>query len=371
MATSVTARPNYYELLGLRAGASQDDIFAAFSKAMGLFATRPAASVAQLSVAFETLRNPAKRRAYDEAQGLNRKPEPAAPIPPQPVGAAFIGSASHEAAVQALRDKLARLAAPAEQATPPGAAAEARVSSFIASSIRGAGEPWPAPVADSAPIRPKLEQEAARNDPVSAPVVAAPIIDERIADESPLHWKRPALIAGGLVGAAGLIGALAGVSVQDHPAAATAKGDVTVPLPTARPAAEIVPAVAPETINWTQRRAASRPAAHQAKPRLQPAPAQPAVVADAAPTEPPPLESTIAEAPPAETASVQPTPASLPLPKSVIARTIHRIGYACGSVTSASAVEGVSGVYKVTCSSGQSYQASPVRGRYHFRRLKS
>jgi hypothetical protein len=61
--------------------------------------------------------------------------------------------------------------------------------------------------------------------------------------------------------------------------------------------------------------------------------------------------------------------ASLPLPKAVIARTIHRIGYSCGEVASATAVEGQApGVYKITCTSGQSYQAKPVRGRYHFRR---
>jgi hypothetical protein len=53
----------------------------------------------------------------------------------------------------------------------------------------------------------------------------------------------------------------------------------------------------------------------------------------------------------------------------VIARTIHRIGYSCGDVASATAVDGQApGVYKITCTSGQSYQAKPVRGRYHFRR---
>jgi hypothetical protein len=62
------------------------------------------------------------------------------------------------------------------------------------------------------------------------------------------------------------------------------------------------------------------------------------------------------------------TQASMPLPNHVIARTIGRIGYACGSVASTSATE-TPGVFKVTCTSGHSYQAKPVRGRYHFRRL--
>jgi hypothetical protein len=68
--------------------------------------------------------------------------------------------------------------------------------------------------------------------------------------------------------------------------------------------------------------------------------------------------------------AAQPVAASLPLPNSVIARTIERIGYSCGAVSSTAAVEGAApGTFKVTCSSGQSYQAAPVRGRYHFRRL--
>ena len=63
--------------------------------------------------------------------------------------------------------------------------------------------------------------------------------------------------------------------------------------------------------------------------------------------------------------------ASLPLSKATIARTIGRIGYACGSVASTSAIDGQSGAFKVTCTSGDSYRASQVRGRYHFKRLGS
>lgn len=61
--------------------------------------------------------------------------------------------------------------------------------------------------------------------------------------------------------------------------------------------------------------------------------------------------------------------AKLPLPNTVIARTIERIGYACGAVASVTALEGDEpGAYKVKCTSGQSYQARPLHGRYHFRR---
>jgi len=58
----------------------------------------------------------------------------------------------------------------------------------------------------------------------------------------------------------------------------------------------------------------------------------------------------------------------MPLPNSTIARTLHRIGYSCGSVASTLPIDSAGG-YKVTCTSGHSYSAKPVRGRYHFRRL--
>ena len=65
------------------------------------------------------------------------------------------------------------------------------------------------------------------------------------------------------------------------------------------------------------------------------------------------------------------TGAGLPLPNAVIARTIERIGYSCGTIGSTVAVAGgAPGVFNVTCSSGHSYQATPVRGRYRFRRIK-
>jgi len=81
-------------------------------------------------------------------------------------------------------------------------------------------------------------------------------------------------------------------------------------------------------------------------------------------------------APASEQAATEPRPArmvaaSLPLPDAAIARTIGRIGYACGEVASTTPVDGAPGVFKVTCTSGHSYQATPVRGRYHFRRMGS
>jgi hypothetical protein len=83
-----------------------------------------------------------------------------------------------------------------------------------------------------------------------------------------------------------------------------------------------------------------------------------AAPAEAAPAA---VEAPAAAEPPA--ASV-----AMPLAASTVARTIHKIGYPCGRVAS-SAPAGDSGVFIVTCSSGDSYRAAPVGGRYHFKRL--
>ena len=84
----------------------------------------------------------------------------------------------------------------------------------------------------------------------------------------------------------------------------------------------------------------------------------------------------LAEGPPAPAAVEPPLAqtiaANLPLSSTTIARTIERIGYACGEVASTTPVEGgARGVFRITCTSGQSYQATPVNGRYRFRRWDS
>ena len=73
MASSVRPRPNFYEVLGLSPAATQDEIGRAFVRCMGMFGAHPVAAAAQLSIAFETLRDPARRRAYDEGLGLRRE----------------------------------------------------------------------------------------------------------------------------------------------------------------------------------------------------------------------------------------------------------------------------------------------------------
>ena len=85
---------------------------------------------------------------------------------------------------------------------------------------------------------------------------------------------------------------------------------------------------------------------------------------DARPAAPDPLA---AAADPAPAGVEKAAAATLPVAATVMARTIERIGYACGSVASATPAE-AAGVYKVTCTSGDTYRAAPVHGRYRFRR---
>ena len=93
------------------------------------------------------------------------------------------------------------------------------------------------------------------------------------------------------------------------------------------------------------------------------------------PPEVNPAEEFAAEAPPVVAASVAAplstaSAVAAPLSNATIARTIGRIGYACGRVVSTSAIEGA-GAFKVTCTSGDSYRAAPIRGHYRFKRLGS
>jgi hypothetical protein len=175
-------------------------------------------------------------------------------------------------------------------------------------------------------------------------------------------------VAGGLVAGVGLLGAWAGSVAGDNVAAATAQPQrsVTVALPRAKPVVAASGAAAPEAaeLRWQTTRAGA------ADRRIKRAAAarRPTAFAEQ-------MSEAIQSDQTAEQSSVEaPAPVAVaavaPLSNAVIARTIGRIGYACGQVSSTSTVEGAPGVFKVTCSSGQSYRAAPVRGRYHFRRIR-
>lgn len=169
-------------------------------------------------------------------------------------------------------------------------------------------------------------------------------------------------------GGAAAMMALAGCgdSAQQTSKAAPNSG-VTIELPepvlndaTAPPSAEQAEAVEPKpplsdapTRAVASGKAETRDLAENKKPLAAPEP-QPA---------PPPEASRAAEdATPASTTSRP------PLPNAVIARTLERIGFRCGSVTSTARIEGSDdpSAYEVTCTSGQKYRASARTGRYRF-----
>jgi hypothetical protein len=176
-----------------------------------------------------------------------------------------------------------------------------------------------------------------------------------------------------LVLAAGGVGIAAGLSAGGEAGGVAA---VTVPLPDAKLKTKVAAAAAPPAAKAGGERAEQpvRPEPVEALAESRPEPR----VASAAPPPSDRIESIasgLVESQPALADAVAaPAPeavaAGLPLPKSVIARTIDRIGFSCGSVASASAVEGSAGVFRIDCSSGQSYRAAPVQGRYHFRRWR-
>jgi hypothetical protein len=354
MVSTVKRLPNHYETLGLKPTASSDEIARAFAREISVVRPRAFGGVAQVSIAYETLRDPIKRRAYDAS--LCFTPEPKRP----------------DAATEAERG-------PRWQ-NPP-APLERTLGSFIAASLRepasrGEGERSPRPEAQPGQQQPQAKQSlephlpdflAVRRDAAGS---AAPCAQARSID-----WKRASLGVGGLL-AVGLVSALAGLSGGGAEEPQPAEAEVTIPLPAATPVEkDAVPTPTPDAAETVPKRQIPAGGA-AAKLESGPPPQQPAL-AEGQPAEPsvsvesPPSESLTegATRPSAKTPPAQTIAANLPLSSTTIARTIERIGYACGEVASTSPVEGgARGVFRITCTSGQSYQARPVNGRYRFRR---
>jgi hypothetical protein len=392
MVTTVGSRPSHYDVLGLAPEATAEEIGQAFVGKMSLFRARPMAEIAQVTAAYETLRDPAKREAYDEAIGLRAKPDPE----PEPMQwsfrvsqqswAPFIASVKTDGLGQA-----AAVASPEPHVTAraerksiveperrPELTVEPRVAS-IAASLRELAKPTARAAVEAVPPRSASREEPAREQ---APSVSLEQLVREIrasgkaekerpqnSGDRPIEWRRPAMAVGGLVVGVGLLGGLAGVV-----AGGAARDSVTVAVPAAKPAAkaQLMPAPLAASLVETPPQpvrpdaAVARAARSRAVP--QPGFAEKELVdlsqASHAVTGP---TTQLADAT-SEQAVAEVVPASLPLPKAVIARTIDRIGYSCGEVASATPAEG-QGAFKITCTSGQSYQAAPVRGRYHFRRL--
>ena len=268
-----------------------------------------------------------------------------------------------------------------------GRSAEPRVASFIAESLRELARPVALDKAADPP--PRLEQEhwpEPRLEPRIQEILPAHSIEEDgfaySGQERTFDLKRPALAVGGFVLAAGLIGALSGLSLKDdvESSSASAEPAVTVAVPAAKQQASGAIPIGPV---GTADAKAGQPVeayAYASRNRRSASRQRLTSWAQQQVKESQPVQNVVTDPQPAEVASndlatdplaPKPVEASMPLPNKVIARTIERIGYSCGEVSSTSAVEGASGTYNVTCSSGQTYQAKPVHGRYHFRRSAS
>jgi curved DNA-binding protein CbpA len=394
MDSTVKLRPTYYETLGLTPEASSDEIAQAFARELSL--PRPFGSLAEVTIAYETLRDPTKRKAYDSAIGL--EPEPPTPRNPSPEAPAewapFLVRASAKPAERPRPDPVPPPASPeANQGRRPEPRPEPRTAPRLAprsspsatALLRQPIRPVPSdiqPVLRTRPEElrrpkaveePKLEKpavEAPRPEPQSAGERQfQPSATERFYDSrrTSIAWRVPAMAAGALVLAVG-VGAWTGWEAgndNEQPA-------VTLKVPKAKAlpvADESPPTPANAEAQAEQPRRAAAPTARAASIR----PPLRITLPDEQQSELALLEQRQRELETEQAApqapAVEPTAARLPLPDAVVARTIGRIGYPCGQVASTAALS--PGVFKVTCTSGHSYRAAPVNGRYRFRRLGS
>jgi len=369
MSSTVTTRPTHYEVLGLEPTATRAEVAAAFTRGMSMLRPRAFGGLAELTVAHAVLSDPDKRRAYDREIGLAPEPEPEAK-PALPLHTHGAGSASFARAA-------VPLAAPVERP-----------------AIALAPQPEPLPV-QREPVRTRPIGEAlaelARPEPLVARPAPAPVVTEPVepivaghededegGDARAVPWKPVVIAGGGVVAAVALIGAWAGwqsrsgvpekatvsalltppntdFTVSDPAAAAALGSDAVPPAPDGAPR---MAAPRRDARRHVSARAARAPQLAEIERQLaEPAPAEAAATPAALPAQ-----ADVAD-------PVTATAASMPLSNATIARTIGRIGYPCGSVASTSQILGKA--FTVTCTSGHSYRAAPVRGRYHFRKLAS
>lgn len=388
MVSSVKSRPNHYQTLGLEPLASADEISDAFARKMSLFQADPLGAAAQICIAYETLRDPIKRREHDRLLGIAAERTPQIPqwkyAVTQPRWAPLIASAERRTATQ---PEIETAKIPEPQVTAPSepeTSVDPRLAA-IAASVRELAKPA-APETLTRP-KPQLSQtRPARPRPdLCVEEVIEHIRSVGRAEKERLHreevrfdWKRPVLTLGALVVGAGVFGALAGLSLKgdetptqsepprthfhavsrDHPQVEQLSPSVAL-FDVTSPRAKLARRVSTSKVR--------RPISREARASLF---EQQIVGSLAAPDEAAASETrNVATDKPAADAARK-VEAALPLPPAVIARTIERIGYPCGEVASTSAADGEApGIFRVTCTSGHTYRATPVGGRYHFRRV--
>ena len=370
---STVLRPNYYELLGLTPAASGDEIIQAFAKELGLLRPRAFGTLAEVTVAYETLKDPIKRSAYDAAIGLTAEARPAQKDAP-PEWVPFLVRASAKPVEKPAIPLPAASVRQAPQIRPEPSVVPRMAPSATAllrEPLRPAVHPTsPTPREErEAPSRPQISENRSvesltADDPL-------PYSTEHISYDSSEHsidWKRTAMAIGWPVLAIATFGAVAGWSagiVQQPP---QEEQPLTIPLPPARaseavtvsPSAPASPIteISPEP----QARAPTRTTEGRAPLQIDLPEEKPAQTAQ---SDERPLVRIAAEPVVANSTAS----AAMPLSEAVIASTIRRIGYPCTEVASTTAVDGAPGAFTVTCTSGHSYRAAPVHGRYRFRKL--
>lgn len=340
----MSPRPTHYQILGVSPTAAADEVERAFARESSVFRPHVFGGLTEVCVAYQTLRDPIKRRAYDASIGLVREPGP------RKLPQGVRGAATAETMVRA---------APVEQRAPPPPSPPEPRSPPTRSAL---------PLGPGADLNVRPEPTLRRGDPPHLPL--ADVLD---AEVRPIDWRRAGITLGGFVLAACVLGGLAGWwSASGISEASPPKQAEPLSIPQSQPAAAPpIPDLRPATASPAPEARIDRPGPANPGPvrteRNPIAPPEPVAVA----VQPQPDEAEPNAAEPVVDAALASTTtaAAMPLPNRVIARTIDRIGYSCGSVTSATPVEGAApGVYKIGCSSGQFYQAKLVNGRYRFRR---
>lgn len=362
MTVAAGLRPNHYSTLGLRPDARAEDIERAFRNALSPFQPQVLGGVAAASAAYAVLSDPARRRAYDLANGFARPPAP----PPSAQASAPAGWAITGPNVMRAVPRPAGAPAPAAPpfvAAPKCETADAAVPPPLAEAVAPAQPAEPAlTVTPPTPLRAPRAPDLAGNSPRPAPVILG--MD---GVEDGAIGARKGLMVLGAVAAVALAGGSLGWVAGSDADEANASG-LETPLPKAEPrqlsiitpTEEIAAAPAEPQRRVARLASAPRPAPLVA-PTSAPAAAPASDGAEAAIAAETPVDSL---APVAETGAPA---ADLPLPPRTIARTIDRIGYSCGSVTGSESSG--SGVFTISCSSGQKFRASPRSGRYRFKRI--
>ena len=154
MASTVGAR-THYEILGLKPTATADEIERAFAAEIGGFRPHSISGLAEVTVAHETLRDPAKRRDYDASIGLVRDQKPKQLLAWSGVGhASFGGSAFASRAPKPVEPIVAVSPPPPEPSPPPSVRPEPRAEAapFIAAALRELARPEPLNDADPGPL---------------------------------------------------------------------------------------------------------------------------------------------------------------------------------------------------------------------------